>query len=121
MRAGKDRRHDERFSIPAVIDAPGLSKIPLLAEDVSAGGIRVVVSRKPDPKAVFECSVQIFNEVFDRCSGKIVWVSDNESTPKTWSVGVMVELIEGDRKHFVRVLKELGKQYQGAIPPFSFP
>ena len=120
MSAEANRRRDARYEVPAVIDSPELSDLPLLAEDVSVGGFRVVVSRKPEIQSVVECSLQVFDELFDRCAGRVVWISDNESIPDTWSVGLKVVLVEGDRQHFAEVLAELGEKFQGAIPPFSF-
>jgi hypothetical protein len=45
MKATEESRKFERFLLPVVIQAPGISELPLVPEDVSAGGFKVLVTK----------------------------------------------------------------------------
>ena len=78
MKAIDESRKFERFLLPVVIQAPGISDLPLVPEDVSAGGFKVLVTKEPQLNESIECSIQISGEVFDDCEAVIAWVRDNE-------------------------------------------
>lgn len=97
METTKNQRKYERFTIPVVIQAPELSDLPLVPEDVSAGGFKVVVTNEPPQGNFIECSIQISNDVFDNCKAYIAWVHKNEGTPETWDVGLTIKTLIEDR------------------------
>ncbi len=97
MKTAQDQRKYERFTIPVVIQAPELSDLPLVPEDVSAGGFKVVVTQEPPKKDSIECSIQVSDDVFDNCNAHIAWVRKIEGTPETWEVGLTIKTLIEDR------------------------
>ncbi len=102
MKATDESRKFERYLLPVVIQAPGISDLPLVPEDVSAGGFKVLVTKEPQLNELIECSIQISGEVYDDCEAMIAWVRDNED--ETWYAGISVELLHGDRELFDKAL-----------------
>lgn len=97
MKTAQDQRRYARFTIPVVIQAPELSDLPLVPEDVSAGGFKVVVTQEPPQKDSIECSIQISEDVFDNCIAHVAWVHKNEGTPESWEVGLTIKTLIEDR------------------------
>ena len=97
MKTVQDQRKYERFIIPVVIQAPELSELPLVPEDVSAGGFKVVVTQEPPDRDTIECSIQVADDVFDSCNAHIAWVHKIDSTPETWEVGLTIKTLIEDR------------------------
>ncbi|MEE9275754.1 MAG: tetratricopeptide repeat protein [bacterium] len=104
-----------RFRVPVVVLAPSLANSPLLLEDVSASGFRVVVSREPDPAIVHDLSLQVAGEAIGRCKGKVAWVRTNDTEPVTWSIGLVLQIPPGGKDRFAGALrKALGRRKNGA-------
>ena len=110
MSDSKDRRVYIRFQVPVVIDAPDVSDLPLVPEDMSEGGFKVLVSKKPEMGPLVPCDIQICDEVFERCEGQVVWVQENSTHPDTWFIGLTVKTAGDDRGRLVRSLEELSAQ-----------
>jgi hypothetical protein len=110
MKTKQDQRQYERVTVPVVIQAPGLSDLPLVPEDVSAGGFKVVVTQEPSQHASIECSLQFGDEVFDNCNARVVWVSKNEGPYESWDVGLTIKTLIEDRD-FLDIT--LHKAYKG--------
>lgn len=83
--------------VPVVIQAPELSDLPLVPEDVSAGGFKVVVTKEPSKQASVECSLQVGDEVFDNCKAHVVWIRKNEGQYESWDVGLTIKTLIEDR------------------------
>ncbi len=96
MNEFSEKRQFPRFQIPIVVDVPELSEIPLVPEELSAGGFQVVVSKKPEIGASVSCFIQIADEVFENCSGQVVWSQESGLDSTAWVAGLEVNMTEGD-------------------------
>ena len=113
-RTCESQRKFERFSLPVALDIPGLSDFPLIPEDVSAGGVMVIVSQKPDTERLLDCSMQISGGVAFKCQARIVWERDNGTDPTSWSVGLTFELSEEEQEKLEKHVRDLVSEYWGA-------
>lgn len=102
----------ERYTIPVILQIPDLSDLPLVPEDVSAGGFKVMVTKEPKTTGLVECSLQVSNEVFDECKARIAWVKKNEGTPDTWDVGLTIKTLVEDRDFLDITLHKVNKGLQ---------
>ena len=100
-----ERREYPRFTIPVIIDAQGISDISLVPEDVSAGGFRVVVSKKPVIGESIPCTIQVLGENFQDCRG--IWSTEISGAPGTWSIGFRVDSAGEETDLLNAKLKEL--------------
>ncbi len=111
---GKEERKHPRHTVPVVIDMPDISDLPLVPEDVSVGGFQVIVPKKPEVGVVFHCDIQIFEERFENCHGRVVWTGKNPDTPGSWVIGVRVDHAEEDIDRFTEKMKEVVEQIRTA-------
>jgi len=102
-----ERRKYSRFTIPVVIDAPALSDVSVVPEDVSTGGFRVIVTKKPVAGDTVPCAIQILDEIFQNCRGRVVWVTENSEMPGTWTIGFSVDSTEKGIELLEEKLREL--------------
>ena len=68
----EENRLFPRYFLPVVIQVPDVSDLPLVPEDISAGGFKVLVTNKLPRGDQVECSIQIANEVLDNCRATVV-------------------------------------------------
>ncbi len=113
-RTCESQRKFERFSLPVTLDIPGLSDLPLIPEDVSAGGVMVIVSQKPDVECLLDCTMQISGGAVFKCRARIAWERDNGTDPASWSVGLTFDLAEKERKKLEEHVRDLVSEYWGA-------
>ncbi|MEK6712509.1 MAG: PilZ domain-containing protein [Nitrospinota bacterium] len=119
MASGSELRAHPRHRIPVVIDAPALSDIPLLPEDVSAGGFCVVSLKKPVVGESFTCSIRSEEEAeFGSCVGEAVWIRERPGDPPSWGVGIAVKPLGGDRARLNLLLQKLSEHFGVAILPY---
>jgi hypothetical protein len=118
-RTCESQRKFERFSLPVTLDIPGLSDLPLIPEDVSAGGVMVIVSQRPDPERLLDCSMQISGGAVFKCRARIAWERDNGTDPVSWSVGLTFELAEKEQKKLEEHVRDLVSEYWGAQSEFA--
>jgi hypothetical protein len=97
-----------RYFLPVVIQIPGLSDLPLVPEDVSAGGFKVLVTSEPHRGDQVECSIQIANEVFENCEGTVVW--DHDNGDGTWYAGLHIESMDGERDFLEMTLSKADEE-----------
>lgn len=97
MKTVQDQRKYTRFTVPVIVQVPELSDLPLVPEDVSAGGFKVVVTKEPPSRESFECSIQISESVFDKCMAHVAWIQKNEGIPESWDVGLTIKTLIEDR------------------------
>ena len=97
MKTAQDQRRYARFTIPVIVQAPELSDLPLVPEDVSAGGFKVMVTKEPPQRNSIECSIQVSEDVFDNCTAHVEWVRKNEDAPEIWEVGLTIKTLIEDR------------------------
>ena len=107
MNDASERRGFTRFRIPVIIEAMDISPIPLIPEDVSAGGFKILVSSKVELQENVDCIIQIRDEVFDNCRGSVIWVREHSNDPPMWGIGFQVDDAGGEQEHFAGALKSL--------------
>jgi len=73
-----------------------LSGEPIGVEDISEGGFRVVVSKKPEQGSAFEGSLHRSGNLIGRFLGRVVWQSENVNQPASWTIGVSMDVHGGD-------------------------
>ncbi|MEE9241164.1 MAG: PilZ domain-containing protein [bacterium] len=108
------RRKFERFALPVALDIPAFSDLPLIPEDVSAGGVMVVVSQKPDSGKILDCAMKVTGGAEFRCRARIVWERDNGTDPASWSVGLTFDLSKEEQQNLNTHVEELVSEYWGA-------
>lgn len=118
MSDGKERRGEARHRIPVVLDAPSVSSLPLVPDDVSAGGFCLVSTRKPEVGETFICSIQTGEEVFGSCLAEVAWARAKGGTPPLWSMGISVKSLGSDRARLAMVLQELTERLGLAMLPY---
>jgi hypothetical protein len=104
MEPDQENRRFKRYFLPVVIQVPDLSDLPLVPEDVSAGGFKVLVTSEPHLDKEIECSIQISDEVFDNCAATIVWAHENGDG--TWYAGINIDSLTEDRNFFDMTLNK---------------
>ena len=115
MSVQSDKRAFARFRIPVVVDAPGLSDFPLVPEDVSASGFKVVVGHPPEVGRSSACSIQIAEEMFGDCEGTVVWVRKSPAKIPSWEVGIAVKTKDAEKGRLASLLQELSAQFGRSI------
>lgn len=110
MNENEERRRYSRYIIPVVINAPDLSDLPLVPEDVSVGGFRVIVPLKPEIGIAIRCDILVFDERFNDCYGRVAWTGENSETPGSWVVGIRVDHTDSDIFRLNEKLKEVSEQ-----------
>ena len=93
------------MTLPVILQAPEISKIPLYPQDVSAGGFGVLISEGPDHGKTFECSVRVGDKVFNSCKAFIAWSYDKKDG--TWNAGIAIKEFPEDRDEFQAFLEEI--------------
>lgn len=88
---GTHRSHFLSMMIPTLSDEV---KIP---EDFSAGGFRLKLNKPPEEGLEVECNIQLFDITLSGLKGRVAWVSSSYKRPPEWSVGLGIELTEGER------------------------
>ena len=102
----ENKRKFDRFMLPVVIDAPNISELPIIPEDVSAGGFKIMLVEKPQQGALVDCSIRLADESFDSCRAHIAWLKENPESPGTWFVGLEIEAMDGKQEYFESLLKK---------------
>ncbi|MDA1001188.1 MAG: PilZ domain-containing protein [bacterium] len=107
MNDSSERRQFTRFRIPVIIEAGDISPIPLIPEDISAGGFKILVSTEVRPQENVDSIIQIRDEIFENCKGSIIWVREHSKEPPSWAIGFRVEDVGGEETRFEEALKSL--------------
>lgn len=102
----RDRRRHSRHELPVVVTVSTISELPLVPEDVSAGGIRLTVSKAPAPVTEVDCAIQFAGATFRISPARVVWIRPNEDDPPTWSVGLSMDLPDREREEFEAAVRE---------------
>ncbi len=109
-----ERRQQSRFALPVVIDAPALSEISIVPEDVSTGGFRVIVTKEPVVGDSIQCGIQIMDSNFPNCRGRIVWKSGKTDSSDSWAIGFCVDsadkkndLLESKLQDLIKLMKKV--------------
>ena len=81
MSSSKEGRKFVRHTIPVMIEAPTLSEVPLVPEDVRTGGFGVVITKKLEPGNLVPCDIQVLDGMFKGCEAEVMWVRENGTAP----------------------------------------
>lgn len=101
-----EKRRFPRFDAPILVVAPSLSDSPLVPEDISAGGLKVSVLKRPIPKTTHDVSIQVSERLFERCKVEVGWINENSTQPVTWSIGLVIHMLDTEREKFSTALNE---------------
>ncbi len=118
MSSSKEGRKFVRHTIPVMIEAPTLSEVPLVPEDVSTGGFGVVITKKLEPGNLVPCDIQVLDGMFKGCEAEIMWARENGTSPPTWTVGLTVRMSGEERARFEQNLQKLLLEFYGS-PDFA--
>ena len=111
MADSRDNRENNRFTLPVIVEAPSLSDVALVPEDVSAGGFSFIVRNRPEPKNIVDCTVMILNRTFENSRGEVRWVRENAADPGTWLIGLAIQMSGQERELFETLLKQLLSEF----------
>lgn len=106
----ENKRKFDRFMLPVVIDAPNISELPIIPEDVSAGGFKIMLVEKPQQGALVNCSIRLAGESFDNCRAHIAWLKENPESPGTWFVGLEIEAMDGNQEDFNSLIQKVNQE-----------
>jgi len=112
MGGARESRQYPRFDLPVLIESPVLSDVPLVPEDISAGGFMVVVPEKPEVEGVVDCTLQVLGGIFHGCRAKVMWARENGEVPGAWTAGLSVELEGPDRDRLAAMLESLLSEFR---------
>jgi len=96
--SGKERRRFPRYNAPVVVEIPVLSDMPLMPEDIGAGGMQVIVTARPKKGLEVECTLCLTPDVVHKYPARVVWVRENAMDLSTWVVGLHMQVPEDRRE-----------------------
>ncbi len=103
----ENKRQFFRFAVPGVVDVPALSDDLATLHNVSAGGLLLSVSNKPDSEGEFGISIKINDKVYHWDKVAIAWTNKGDDEDLPWTVGLKVDMPEDERDELSRSLKDL--------------
>ena len=114
MGQSEEKREFARFENPAKkfqdsrvqLTIPGLIEDTVSPTNFSAGGFKLDASKKPEPGASVACTIQVAGEKIENCNAHVAWVTENESKPGTWIVGLSVDITGDDQDKLSSMLTE---------------
>ncbi len=107
MNEESTKRDFERFTLPVIIEVPAISDVPLVPEDISAGGFSFIVDTRPEDNEEFDCTVMILDHEFEDARALVKWIRENPSDPDTWMIGLAFQMSGQDREKFEALLAKL--------------
>ncbi len=105
-----ENRKNPRYPIPLVemiVVIPALSDTPLVPEDVSAGGFRVVVAREPEPGVEYDLTLWVGDAAFEGFKASAIRVREAEGEPGRWDAGLGLIVPDTERARFAAALESL--------------
>ncbi len=97
-------RRYPRYAIPGIVDVPDLSPIPLVLENISAGGLQVTVTKKPELEDEYPISLKVGDLAFEFDTATVVWSEKDSSRDDAWKVGLKIQMAEEERKKLMEKL-----------------
>ncbi|HBK80572.1 MAG TPA: hypothetical protein DDZ83_13035 [Nitrospinae bacterium] len=98
-------RQNFRFVVPGVVDIPALSDDPVALLNISAGGLLLSISKKPEPDGEFGISISISDKVYHWEKVMVAWCEKSGNQNSPWSVGLKVNLPETEQDELLRLLE----------------
>ncbi len=108
-----DKRRFTRFEYPTerepsskalLVSLPELSDDLLRPENFSTGGFKVNLPRCPRIGDKATCSIHLYDVTLSGLSSSVVHIIENRSDPPTWSIGVSIDIDDGERDHLSSLL-----------------
>ena len=115
MATSNEKRKHTRHDIPLIemlVDIPELSDVPLVPEDVSTGGFKVVMPKEPDKGVEYEVTIHVADMAHERFKAEVTWAQESETAWGTWSVSMKLIMSEEDRERFAGELKKLSELHE---------
>ena len=113
---GINKRRFIRINFPYTIHLHWNSDVSVSAytEDVSSGGIRVVVKKKLEVSTVLDLEIYL-SQIPIVCKGKVIWIKDKENFmlegTKFFDVGIaLCDIDDEQRNIFNNCIKDLEKR-----------
>ena len=103
----ENNRQFHRFAVPGIVDIPALSDDPAILHNISAGGLLLSLSSKPDSEEEFYVSIKINDQEFRWDKVAIAWTSKGDDEDLPWTVGLKVDMPEDERDELSRKLRDL--------------
>ena len=100
-------RHLNNKNPQVVLEALALSPDPIIPDDLSAGGFRIVAHRKSAPDKLIPCSIHIGATAIDGCICQVAWVEKRPKKPESWAMGLLLKMSDKQRKFFTSCLEEI--------------
>ncbi len=91
-----EKRRHVRYKIPLLTVLPEISGDPVEVENISAGGFKIIVSKKFEEGATIEGTLHRSRNFIGRFLGRVVWQSENINQPSSWTIGVSMDVHGGD-------------------------
>ncbi|HBK78304.1 MAG TPA: hypothetical protein DDZ83_01235 [Nitrospinae bacterium] len=113
MQMNEEKREFTRFAYPSGKEAPAVELLvflpeladgPLHPEDFSTGGFKVKLTKCPAVDDRCGCDIQVYGVSLANLKGRVVRVEENGTDPKTWSVGLSIDIPEDDRDRLSSLL-----------------
>ncbi len=109
-----EKREFARFDNPAKkfqdsrvqLTIPGLAEDTVSPVDFGVGGFKLDASKKPEPGAAVACTIQVAGDKIENCNAHVAWVTENESKPGTWIVGLSVNVTGDDQDKLSSMLTD---------------
>lgn len=111
----ENRRRWTRFRFPVIVNAPALSDLPIIPEDVSTAGFRAILESDPEMGLTVCCAIEIAGEVFVGCEGEVVWVK--KAGRGGYEAGVSVKASQEDGVRLGALLEEASAKFGGLVSP----
>lgn len=100
----KERRENARFEVPMVLLSKGLAGRPMVPVDMGLAGMRAVVDQRPELGSEHPARMVFLDEVLD-CRVRVLWATDNQTIPLTWTVGLALLLTHEEQQRLTSVLR----------------
>jgi len=102
--------------VEMLVEAPALSDVPLVPEDVSVGGFKVVAGRRVEPGTVHEITVRISDAAFEGCRVRVKGCRETGVNTGVWAISVELMLSEEARERFALALENLSARQRSEEP-----
>lgn len=102
--------------VEMLVEAPALSEAPLVPEDVSVGGFKVVAGRRLEPGSEQEITIRISDVTFEGCRVRVKGCRESGVNTGSWAISVELMLSEEERERFALALEDLSERQRSKGP-----
>jgi len=97
MDNGSEKRRHVRYKVPLSTILPEISDEPFVLEDVSTGGFKVVLPKKPESDTPIKGALYRSGTLIGRFFARVAWERASTTTPPSWTIGVSMDVHGGDK------------------------